>query len=148
MDIKFKTALSVALPVVVLGVLILVYYAKGSGNGIKNKTPEFQLSSKILNKEFILNDSVANAKYGNKVVELKGVVANIRKSETHGIIITFDDPVMGIKCVMDTTLLSIPTELGIGSNVSIKGICIGSDQLIGVLMNQCIVTGITPATTL
>jgi len=139
MNTKSKTIVSILLPLFILGAIIAVYFVKQQ-SGIKNKKSEYQLTSKVLNKEFILNDSLAFAKYGNKIVELTGVIANIKNSEMHGIIVTLDNPDMGIKCVMDSTIKEIPVEVTIGSTVSIKGVCVGSDQLIGVLMNQCFIT--------
>lgn len=138
MNRKNKTILFIALPFVVLGLLITVYYLNKPGN-LRNQSGEFQISSMDLNREFINNDSLATLKYSNKVIELRGAVANIRNSETHGTIITMDDPMMGVKCVMDSTVKEI--SVSIGDTVTVKGICVGSDRLIGVLMNQCIIAG-------
>lgn len=139
MNTHSKTLVSVLIPLFILGAIIGVYYLR-QPQSIKNKRSDFQLSSKALNKEFITNDSLANAKYGSKIVEVTGSVANIRNSEMHGIIVTLDDPMMGIKCVLDTTIKTLPTEIAIGSTVNIKGVCVGSDDMIGVMMNQCFIS--------
>lgn len=139
MNAKAKTILSVIVPLIILGTIITVYYMRQNGN-IKNTPSDFKLSSKAINKEFLINDSVANATYSNKIVELTGVIAGIKNSEMHGIVITFDDPVMGVKCVMDSTIKTLPEDVAIGSTVSIKGVMIGLDQMIGVMMNQCVIT--------
>jgi hypothetical protein len=136
MSRKNKTILFIALPLMILVFVIAGYYMKTPGS-IKSQT-DYQLSSRELNREFINNDSLATVKYSRKIVELNGAVANIKTSETHGTILTLDDAMMGVKCVMDSTVKDLAVV--IGDTVTIKGICIGSDQLIGVLMNQCIIT--------
>jgi hypothetical protein len=133
-----KTILSILIPLLVLGILVAVYYLRQPDN-IKSKRTEFQLSSLALNKEFLINDSAANQKYGSKVIEVTGPVANIRASEMHGTIITMDDAMMGMKCILDTTIKTLPAEVKIGSSVKIKGVLIGFDPMIGLMMNQSII---------
>lgn len=140
MNVKTKTALSIIIPLLLLGGMILVYFLRNSSGDVKNAQPQYKISSKELNREFILNDSITNLKYSGKIVELQGIIADVKKSEAHGIIIVFDDPSMGVKCVMDSTIKEIPKDAEIGNTVKIKGVCIGSDQLIGVMINQCIIT--------
>lgn len=141
MNAKSKTFITILLPLVIFGAIIAVYYLKQSGS-VKNRRAEYQLTSKALNREFLMNDSISNAKYGNKIVELSGVVANIKNSEMHGLVVTLDDVMMGVKCVMDSTVKTLPANVKIGSEVSIKGVCIGSDQLIGVMLNQCFIVNL------
>ena len=140
MNTKSKTLITILIPLLILGAIVAVYYLKQPGS-VKNKKADYQLTSRTLNKEFMVNDSLAYAKYSKKVVELTGAVATIKNSEMHGIIVTLDDPMMGVKCVMDSTVKTLPTEVVEGSTVNIKGVCIGSDQLIGVMLNQCFITG-------
>jgi small nuclear ribonucleoprotein (snRNP)-like protein len=108
-------------------------------DNIKSKRTDVKISSMALNKEFLINDSIANKKYGNKVIEVSGPVGNIRNSDMHGIIITMDDAMMGMKCVLDTTIKTLPVEVKIGSTVKIKGVLIGFDPMIGLMMNQSII---------
>jgi hypothetical protein len=145
MNVKTKTILSILIPVGILLIMVVVYYLRQSGSDMKHARTDFKFTSRELNIEFIKNDSLANAKFGNKVVELTGVVANIRKSEMHGIILTYDDAMMGIKCVLDTTIKTIPQEIKEGSTATLKGICAGSDQMIGVMLHKCIIMNHKPA---
>lgn len=138
MNQKTKTIIFIAVPLLILGFLIFSHFLKGSNGDLMRAKTDYQFTSVELNRKFLKNDSVSNAIYGNKVIELTGVVANVKNSDAHGVIVTFDDPVMGIKCVMDSAYKEFPKDFGIGSEVNIKGICIGSDQLIGVMMNHCI----------
>lgn len=138
---KNRTLAIITLPLLAILFITVHYFTKNNNGDLKNSRSDYEFSSKSLNKEFLANDSAANAIYGSKIIELTGPVANIRKSEMHGIIITLDDPMMGIKCVMDSTIKSIPTDIALGTIISLKGICIGSDRLIGVMLNQCIITG-------
>jgi hypothetical protein len=132
-----RTTITIFIPLLILIVVVAVYYLK-QPDDIQNKKSDYKLSSIELNREFLRNDSASNAKYQRKVIEVTGKVANIKKSEMHGVIITLDDPMMGIKCVMDSTVKELPARIEIGTPVSIKGVCVGSDQLIGVMMNQCV----------
>lgn len=145
MNVKTKTTLSILIPVGILLILVSFYYLRKQGSDMKHAHADYKFSSRELNIEFIKNDSIANAKYGNKIIELTGVVANIRKSDMHGIILTYDDAMMGIKCVLDTTIKTIPQEIKQGSTATIKGVCVGSDQMIGVMLHKCIITSLKPA---
>ncbi len=138
MKSKTKTIFTVLLPLVILGVIIVIYYLR-QPNNVNSKKADFKTSSMALNKEFLVNDSIANIKYGNKVIEVSGSVANIKNSDMHGIIITMDDAMMGMRCVMDTTIKTLPEEVKIGSSVRIKGVLIGFDPMIGLMMNQSII---------
>lgn len=138
MKSKTRTYIAIFLPLAILGVLVAVYYLR-QPNTVKSKKADFEISSTALNKEFLINDSIANIKYSNKVIEVTGPVANIRNSDMHGTIITMDDAMMGMRCVMDTTVKSLPEEVKIGSTVRIKGVLIGFDPMIGLMMNQSII---------
>lgn len=135
---KAKTIVSILLPLIALGIIVAVYYLRQPDN-VKSKKTDFKFTSMALNKEFLMNDSIANKKYGSKIIEVTGPVANIRKSDMHGTIITMDDAMMGMRCVMDTTVKSLPVEVKIGSLVRIKGVLIGFDPMIGLMMNQSVI---------
>jgi hypothetical protein len=140
MNIKTKTALSIIIPLLILGLFILFYFMKPSTRNATYSKPDYKLTSKELNLEFLKNDSIAIHKYGNRIIELSGVIAGVKKSHAHGVILTLDDPMMGIKCVMDSSYKDVPMDIQTGNIVRITGICVGSDHIIGVMMNQCILT--------
>lgn len=138
MNTKSKTIFFILLPVLILAAVVAVYYLR-QPDSVKSMRSAYQISSRAINKEFLMNDSLASIKYSSKIIEVSGPVANIKKSDAHGIIITMDDAMMGMKCVLDTTIKTLPTELNIGSAVKIKGVLIGFDPMVGLMMNQCFV---------
>lgn len=85
----------------------------------------FSLQANGLAGEYTANATAANAKYLNQAIEIKGLVTDARDS-----IIILDDKVV---CSFDA-----PAATAVDKNVTVKGRCIGFDELFGeVKLDQC-----------
>lgn len=138
MKTKFSSILLISIPLLILLVLAGVYFAGKSSRSVKGSSPAYKITAREINIAYIQNDSIADLKYLNRIIQISGKVASIKKSEAHGTIVTLDDPMMGVKCIMDSAYLPKPSAISVGDDVKIKGICLGSDQLVGVMFNNCL----------
>jgi hypothetical protein len=139
MKSKTKTFVFVGLSAVLLAAIIGVYMYNKPAKDISGTSPDFQLTSVDLNKEFIAQDSLSEAKYLGKILELTGVIADIQADSIHGIILTLDDPTMGVRCTLDKKLVPLTDKdkLTKGKAVKVKGLCAGFDPVFGVVLNRC-----------
>jgi hypothetical protein len=135
-----KTILSLFLALVLLGGAIGLYMYNKPQPDITKKVPEFVLPALDLSKEFIANDSIAGQKYTGHLVQISGIISDIQADSTHGIILTLDDPMAGVRCSMDKILvpLSDQSKLEKGKPVEVKGLCAGFDEFFGVVVNRCV----------
>jgi len=78
-------------------------------------------------KEFLANDSAANAKYREKIVTINGTISALESPDTATVNVKFIDPPTGsyIIFAFQDTHLSEGKGLKVGDVVSIKGSCSG-----------------------
>lgn len=108
--------------IVVIGIATSVYfYAYKDHKDIAASEADFTLSVSVLQKEFTENDSVATAKYQNKVVQVEGTITNVDAS-TKSIVI--DDK---IYAQFDAAL---PADLEVKKKVTLKGRFLAYDDLV------------------
>lgn len=83
--------------------------------------------------DFSKNESTANSKYLNKVLEVSGVVTNvtINTDQKSVVMLETSDVIFGINCTMDKNDSSIV----VGDSILLVGICTGF--LSDVVMIQC-----------
>ena len=107
---------------VILAVSVAFYfYVYKEHRNIADETSEYVISVKNFEKEFAENDSLANLKYLDKTVEIKGKITTI-EPENKALIIdekvfaTFNDV--------------FPNDLTIGKVLTVKGRFVGYDDLL------------------
>lgn len=117
------------------GIFIWKWVFKEQDLSVGAQKADVTLSSDMLVKEFETNENSANAKYVNKIVDIKGTIEAIAENDkeltvtlkkagdTGGVVCSFNKP------VMDKSLFKV------GSLISIKGICSG--YLMDVVLNRC-----------
>ena len=111
---------------VVVGVSAFNYVMHGGGRNLLKEETNFWVSSNDLAKEFSSNTNVANTKYLEKAVAVKGIVADVNKN-----VITLDN---GIVCTLQTANNAIKKN----QVVTIKGRVVGYDDLMGeIKLDQC-----------
>ena len=87
---------------------------------------DFTVDSKGLLQEFIANPELATQKYLNKVISVQGVI-----SEKDAESITLSNSIL---CYFTAK----EQNLSVGTSVSVKGRCIGFDELLEVVkLDQC-----------
>ena len=117
----------VAALVIVSGLLYGYYgFLYKSARDISNEDSAFSVPAYGLAGEYTANAKTADTKYLNRTVEIKGRITEIRDS-----LIIIDSKVV---CGFDVK----PADAAINKDVTVKGRCIGFDELFGeVKLDQC-----------
>ena len=111
---------------VVVGVSAFNYVMHGGGRNLLKEETNFSVSSNDLAKEFSTNTNLANAKYLEKAVAVKGIVADVNNN-----VITLDN---GVVCTLQTADNAIKKN----QVVTIKGRVVGYDDLMEeIKLDQC-----------
>ena len=111
---------------VVVGVSAFNYVMHGGGRNLLKEETNFSVSSNDLAKEFSTNTNLANAKYLEKAVAVKGIVADVNNN-----VITLDN---GIVCTLQRANNAIKKN----QIVTIKGRVVGYDDLMEeIKLDQC-----------
>ena len=129
------TALSLGFIIVVLAAYIY-YVINKPVSDIAGVGADFRISSAELVEEYCANEKAANEKYLNKVVEIRGTVAEVNREKFGdcSVLIMEEGDYEGINCSFGS-----PRDikhLAVGDKVTIKGVCTG--KLIDVVLNKCI----------
>lgn len=120
---------------ITLGILLLVAFAAynylyKSHRDINKEAVTYSVSVEQVYSEFIKNDSLSNAKYLDKTIEIYGKITDVDLSNK---IITVDEKLFA------SFNKNLKSDLKIGQNVKIKGRLIGFDDLLEELkMDQCV----------
>ncbi|MBV8389682.1 MAG: hypothetical protein JO080_07780 [Mucilaginibacter sp.] len=124
--------------VVVLGAVNIWYYvfqySKTHHRDVTNEVAMLVTSAQIV-KDFQSNEKMANAKYLNKAIEVKGELLQEDKDQSGNVTLTLKsgDPFSNIFCTLKPGL-PLPIK---GSMVIVKGVCTGF--LSDVVLNNAIV---------
>jgi RecJ-like exonuclease len=118
--------------------ILISYIFKSNKVDLKFENAEFVLNSNELSKDFESDESKANTKYLNKVVQVKGKVAEIINTQDNKVIIILKDADMisGINCMIESGKLP-SGEIKVGEVLSIKGIVKGF--LDDVIIGNCVI---------
>lgn len=113
--------LSVFVAVIALGIVGFKMYTKPHRNVEAGKA--VQISAFELVKNYEDNESAANSKYLDKILEVKGEVANVSKNQKGEPVVTLKGTdTSGLICTLDE---KISANLKPNTTVVIKGICTG-----------------------
>jgi len=133
-----KTVIIVVSAVVIIVSIIAVIYVFRSPdtNGITSK-PDYVMPSDSLVAYFDKNEDAANKLYNEKIIQVKGIVAEITKdSASYNIVLRDNNATEGVSCTTGSDQLEKAKSVAIGKIVEIKGICFGKN-LIDVSLNKC-----------
>ena len=124
---------------VIAAIVAVVYYNWNRKTAsLAGTDPVITLTSSQLFSSFELDETGANEKFLNKVVEVNGKVREVRKESNGEFVVTLDGSDMfGIICRMEPGLTMEDTNLT-GKVVALKGLCTG--MLMDVVMVQCVFT--------
>ena len=113
--------LRILIPLFIIGVTI-IYFTYNKPHKDFNKTPsQFTIESKKLISFYQNNSEDANTKYLDKIILITGTITDLEEN-----IIILDN---GIVCTLDPSQ-KIDDQIYKGSKISIKGRCIGYDDLL------------------
>jgi hypothetical protein len=120
----------VTLVTIVLGVLGY-FYVFQEHRDIQSETAEYTTTATLLHSDFTNDSELATLKYLNKTIEVKGLI-----SQSDSLTFTLNNGVF--------FALSEKKMLPVGTEVSVKGRCIGFDDLLGeVKIDQAYILTIT-----
>lgn len=85
-------------------------------------------------KAFEENESSANTKYLNRVIEVTGIVSEVFANQENNtvVILKSDDLLFGISCTLEHSA----ADLNPGNSIVLKGICTG--YLSDVVLTHCV----------
>jgi tRNA_anti-like len=132
-----KNILISLLVVAVGGAAIGFYLWNKPHQDMASAKADMSLSAKVIYDEFGADENAANAKYLDKVVQVKGLVASIDKQEgTTVITLDTGDPMGGVACELDPLSKHERTDFQAGEEVIFKGTCSG--KLSDVQLSRCV----------
>ncbi|MEO0471943.1 MAG: hypothetical protein AAF206_20115 [Bacteroidota bacterium] len=99
---------------------------------------EFQMSVPEVLAAFSEDENSANQKYVDKIIEVKGTVAEINETGDGGVVVSLreDGEMLGVNCAFQPADAGKAQKLAVGTQVSIKGFCSG--MLMDVNLNRCV----------
>lgn len=130
---------------IMVAVLLLAISGTGYGFYLYNKKPadvrkqaaHFELSAAALVAAFNQNETDANRKYTDKVIAVRGRVADI-KVDAGGqatVFLEAEDPMAAVTCSFYKEEAAGALALQAGTEITIKGKCTG--KLMDVVLNKC-----------
>ncbi len=125
---------------VVVGGGAVYYIFNMPARDVENETPAYTLNAEVLYTDFSNNEDAANLKYGDKVIQVSGVVVD-KITEDYQVSITLNDEMEGINCAVDSASYVENKEffdgLNTGNKITLKGKCDGFDMIMGVVLTRC-----------
>ena len=94
---------------------------------------EYSLTSEELIKEFVANDSAANAKYRNKILKVSGSISEINSTDSTATLSFADSTGSYTIFDFEKEQVAAVKKLAEGNSVSIKALCSGGifSELLG-----------------
>jgi len=129
-----------------IGALILAcagygfYMYKKKPADIRKEPAQYEVSAAALVAEFNKDETAANKKYLDKVIAVKGKVADIKTDSVGQATVFLDsgDLMAAVTCSFYQDEASITKQLRPGNEVTVKGKCTG--KLMDVVLNKCSIT--------
>lgn len=127
-----KVLITVSILAVVAGAVGYKMYTK-KHRMIEQETYTSTRATELF-KAFEENESSANTKYLNQVIEVSGILSEVLANQEGNTvaILKSDDPLFGISC----TLEHPATDLSAGDSIVVKGVCTG--YLSDVVLTHCV----------
>ena len=123
-----------------IGAGIGAYQYNKPHKNINKASADFKLTATELFAEFENDETKAQEKYLDKIIQVSGRVSNISKTDQETSIITLesDHMLFGVQCELDAfsdhSTQVLPVE---GEELSLKGICSG--MLSDVVLVRCVI---------
>lgn len=133
MNKKTIIVLSVVIIVLLAGVFVYMTYNKPhkSVNDV-----DFSMDATLLVAEFEQDEAAANTKYLDKVVEVKGTVKEVMKSDNSITLLLGEaDAMSSVSCSLSAGAAKDAGDVKAGDEVTIRGICSG--MLLDVALANC-----------
>ena len=137
MNQKTKILLLIVLFGGLLGGSIGLYLWFKPVPGIESLDTEISIPANDLFLAYEANENTANDKYLNKVVEVTGLVREIKTNEAGFpvVVLETDDMMFGVICEFESKD-PLPRDVQAGALITIKGLCNG--KLLDVVLNRSV----------
>ena len=136
----FRISVVITILLIISGLLFGVFQFTRKHSDLTKVKPVFKLSSVELYQAFESDENAANAKYGKKVLEVTGNVAQVEFGSidsTLNIILRPDDHFSGVICTFSDIKSSNKVSIIPGDQITVRGECSG--MLLDVLLNNCVI---------
>ena len=131
---------------ILIGILVIALAAAGYGYYLFNKKPadvrtekpNYEIEAATLLADFNKDETAANQKYLDKVIAVKGKVAEIKLDTATGqatVVLDSGDPTAAISCSFYDDEAAAVKQLSKGKEIVIKGQCTG--KLMDIVLNKC-----------
>jgi hypothetical protein len=121
---------------IIIGIVVALYVFRKSDTGAITRKADYILSADSLVNLFSANEDSANKMFLDKVMQVKGRVAEINKDTTgYTILLRNEEAMEGVSCALGNDQFEKAKELKTGAIIEIKGLCAG--KLIDVSLNKC-----------
>ena len=146
MKIKKRTRnilIAIAVIVLVGGIYAYTEYTRGNAD-LAGAKADIVVSATQLFSEYSQNEATANAKYFNKVTNVRGVLKSIDKDHTGTVTLTLNsgNSLSNISCQLDPRHISDADLVHVGDSVTVTGTCSGKGESVmgipsDIVLNQC-----------
>ncbi len=135
--IKYKTIFKIAVLTLLALVTFSVFMYNKPHKNIARSKPSLFLSTDVIVSDFENNESEANTKYLEKVIEVKGTIANIEQAAEQTIVtLATTESMGGVMCYLPHATNQYLEKLNVADVVKIKGVCTG--YLMDVVLVKCV----------
>jgi len=145
MNIKKKIFIGVAVLATAAGLYGYKEYNR-KNRDLASVRADIKIHSADLINAFEKNETEANKKFLDKVIQVDGAVKEVIKDEKgyYTLVLGKDGEMSSVRCSMDTVHQQETAGVLKGNNISLKGICTGfnADELLGpdVILNRCVIS--------
>ena len=123
------------------GIGTYIYVFHKPHRNIEKEKPEYVISAQDLLDQFSTEEDSSYAKYGDKVIQVSGSVADVAIKENTASIMLLD-AMSGINCAFDSVTVSQHKDelekIQVGQDLTVKGKCDGYDMIMGVVLTRCV----------
>jgi tRNA_anti-like len=133
--------------IIIIAALYARYQYNRTVQGLTDVGADYTVNATALINEFVSNETTANKKYLNKILEVKGMIKKVEENSGTGIVVLGDTTDMsGVRCILDSTTSTTAGSLHRGAVITIKGAITGFNKdetgLLGsdIELNRCVLS--------
>ncbi|WP_299014015.1 hypothetical protein [uncultured Polaribacter sp.] len=136
---KFKKIIISALILLIIGLFVAYKMYNKPHVNVADEKATVSLSAAKLLQDFSTDEATANADYLEKIIQVKGIVAEAKVENNKGIVtLETGDDFATILCHLTVEETKNINTIKVGQNISLKGICTGF--LMDVVLVKCVIT--------
>ncbi|MFN3404707.1 MAG: OB-fold protein [Cytophagaceae bacterium] len=134
-----KKVLWVLLIMVLAGIAFAMYVFYKPHRNIVHEDAGFKLGANELYLKYQEDETAANEKYLDKVVQVAGRIDEITTDQKGNMVLVLkkEGEMFGVSCTLDESSRKYATDLKAGDKIMLKGIVTGGGTMMDVVMVQC-----------